>query len=387
MYSTANMARSAAFEIELQSSKPIPMEVAQRIDADLVEWFLEYQRPLKFRETTDPYDIMVSEFMLQQTTVASVEPYFARFITRFPEVASLAKATEDEVMSLWAGLGYYRRARQLRASAVILTENYGGRFPKEPAELQKLPGFGRYTAGAVISQAFDLPAAILETNTVRVFARLAGIGGMIGDSKFMKALWIIAEVLVCAAKSPRTFNRAAMELGALICRPLPLCPECPVQQHCVAYKSGTAATLVQIRPRRQNVPVEVLTLAMRNEHARYGVRRIPKGEWHDGMWEFPTERITSGVASFTDAKTFAAIVHDRDIECARLLTTLRYQVTHHKIICNVFHCETENLVSEKANNDTGVQFLDLKEISTLPMGSAQKKICMLLIDLNDSENL
>lgn len=381
------MPRPAAKKTDCSSKEAISTSVARQINANLAAWFQEFKRPLKFRETTDPYKIMVSEFMLQQTTVATVEPYYARFMHRFPSVESLAAATEDEVMNLWAGLGYYRRSRQLHASARMVVELHKGIFPSTVSELQKLPGFGRYTAGAVVSQAFDLPGAIVEANTVRVFARLAGVQGMTGDPQFMKALWKVSEELVCHADSPRIFNQAAMELGAIICRPQPLCDMCPVQQHCVACRCGVANTIVQPRPRPETVAVNVLCAAIRDEAGRYFIKRIPKGQWHAGMWEFPTQRSASEYAGPDAAAEFFKLLVGFAPQNVTLLTTLHYQVTRHKVICHVFHCQIKKWKSNNLHAESNVQFLNLKEISALPMGSAQKKLLLLLTERNTLENL
>ncbi len=386
LYSTAIMPPLAAIKTEAKNPNELSPVDARRVDANLAAWFQEFNRPFHFRETRDPYKIMVSEFMLQQTTVAAVEPYYARFIQRFPTVHTLAAATEDEVMSFWAGLGYYRRARQLHSSAIVLVDVYNGQFPHTVSELQKLPGFGRYTAGAVVSQAFDLPGAIVEANTVRVFARLAGVHGMTGEAHFMKALWKVSEDLVSKAASPRIFNQAAMELGSVVCRQQPLCNECPVREQCVAYRHGVADIIVEKRPRRENVAVDTICIAIRDPLGQYAVRRIPKGKWHAGMWEFPAERADESEAC--EQATPEAILSLFGFILPNIMpfVTLRYQVTHHKVACHIYHCQIDRITREKLQKDAAMQFLGLNDISALPMGSAQKKLLLLLTEFNILEN-
>lgn len=380
MYSISNMRKLADSKSSPCLPHHITDEVARALDLTLTQWFKENQRNLKFRQTSNPYAIMVSEFMLQQTTVAAVEPYYERFLRAYPTVQCLANAQETDIMAIWAGLGYYRRARQLHAAAKTITLEFDGTFPSDPAVLVNLPGFGRYTAGAVASQAFDCAAPIVEANTIRVFARLAGLDGVIGESPFMNRVWKVSERLVATASSPRDFNRAAMELGALICRPKPLCQLCPVQPQCAAHAGDFADRTPRPRPRKQVIPVETVTLAIEDSHRRYAVRKIPPGRWHAGLWEFPTLRTDSNgkqelplfAANYADSLGISSRVPWKKI------LTLKYQVTHHKVVCTVFHCLATNSQAQRPPENSDISFLTLQEIFQLPLGSAQKKLLQFL---------
>lgn len=352
---------------------------ASAIDSALVPWFQKSQRQLNFRQTHDPYSIAVSEFMLQQTTVAAVEPYYDRFMERFPSVHDLATATEDEVLQFWAGLGYYRRARQLRSAAIDVIERWGGEFPRSVKELQSLPGFGRYTAGAVCSFAFDLPAPVLEANTVRVFARLAGHNGVIGHAPYMHALWAVSTSLVNEAESPRLFNLAAMELGALVCKPKPRCEICPVQAWCIAYKRGDEQFIPQSRPRPEKKHVSMVCAAISNRSGHYLVRRIPKGEWHSGLWEFPTRQLTGEHVNPGAMKALFLPTTASEVRDFAPMGTLKYTVTHHQITCHIFHCHADIEAGDVGIDGDESVLIPLDKIEKLAMGSAQRKLLKLLV--------
>lgn len=206
---------------------------AKSIVAALEQWFEREHRPLPWRDGYDPYRVLVSEFMLQQTRMEVVLDYFPRFIAKFPTVAALAAAPESEVLAAWSGLGYYRRARMLREAAVAIVAVHGGTVPREIDVLAKLPGLGRYTAGAVASIGFDRRAPVVEGNVTRLLARLDALEAPVGSAALTKALWQRSTELVGLARSPRNFNQAMMEYGALVCRPQnPRCGECAVSSFC-----------------------------------------------------------------------------------------------------------------------------------------------------------
>src|SRR5437764_9937338 len=199
----------------------------------LLAWFDRHRRDLPWRRDRDPYRVWVSEVMLQQTTVAAVVPYFQRFLAAFPTVTALAAADEQDVLRLWEGLGYYRRARHLHRAARLLAAR-GGSFPRDPARLRGVPGMGRYTANAVLSQAFDRRLPILEANSQRVLCRLFGRTEDPRRGPLRRWLWRAAEE-VLPRKRVGEFNQALMELGALVCTPqAPRCGGCPLRTKCRA---------------------------------------------------------------------------------------------------------------------------------------------------------
>jgi A/G-specific adenine glycosylase len=252
----------------------------------LLHWFGRHARDLPWRRTRDPYAIWISEIMLQQTQVVSVIPYFERFLKAFPSVRALADAGEPDVLRLWEGLGYYRRARNLHRSARLLVANHGGELPNDPQLLRGLAGFGRYTVNAVLSQAFDRRLPIVEANSRRVLCRLLGEREDPRQLEVEKRLWTAAETLV-PTKRAGAFNQALMELGALVCTPAsPRCCHCPLARRCVAHGAGLQDT-IPVRSRRAKVVQvdETAAAIMRHGHVLL-VRRPDGGRWA-GLWEFP----------------------------------------------------------------------------------------------------
>jgi A/G-specific adenine glycosylase len=197
----------------------------------LLTWYRQNRRDLPWRRTTDPYAILVSEFMLQQTQVATVIPYYNEWLRRFPGFASLAAASESDVLHAWQGLGYYSRARNLRAAASAIVENHGGRFPTSPESIRDLPGVGRYTANAVATFAFDQSVPIVEANISRVLARLFNLQTPVDSSAGREQLWSHATRLL-PRRNAGEHNAAVMELGALVCGVRPKCGLCPVKRFC-----------------------------------------------------------------------------------------------------------------------------------------------------------
>ena len=356
----------------------------QEIDAALTEWFQQAGRTLNFRNTRDPYAIMVSEFMLQQTTVAAVEPYFERFMKAYPTVTDLARAAENDVLASWAGLGYYRRAHQLHAASRIIAESCDKSFPSDVRELIKLPGVGRYTAGAISSLAFDLPSPILEANTVRVFARLTNTHGEVGERRFSQQLWRIAEILVSHSHSPRLFNTAAMELGALVCRPQPLCEKCPISDYCQAYQAGTPTETPRMPPRKETVNIIMITLVIEDARGWFAVQQIPQHEWHAGMWQFPS--IKTEIPDAGAVPSFALDQLGIPVTNIQKLSGLRYQVTNHKITCHVFHCYLDSTAHKTNLESRHVQFMSPGKLLKLPMGSAQNKLRTTVIRMKAKDH-
>ncbi|MEO0532046.1 MAG: A/G-specific adenine glycosylase, partial [Planctomycetota bacterium] len=209
----------------------------------LLAWYAKHARDLPWRRSCDPYRVWVSEVMLQQTQVDTVRPYFERFIEAFPTVADLAAADEQEVLRLWEGLGYYRRARSLHKAAKQVIDEHKGKMPGDVTSLQTLAGIGRYTAGAIVSIAYDRPAPILEANTIRLFTRLIAYEGKPTNAAGQRRLWGVSEE-VLPTKNVARFNQALMELGSLVCTPTePKCGECPVSKLCKANEQGVVETL------------------------------------------------------------------------------------------------------------------------------------------------
>ncbi len=254
----------------------------------LLEWYREAgRRDLPWKNPPDPYRIWVSEIMLQQTQVATVIPYFQRFMARFPSVEALARAELDAVLALWSGLGYYARARNLHACARRVVAEYGGELPRRLEDLMALPGIGRSTAGAILAQAHGLPHPILDGNVKRVLARFHAVPGWPGRAAVSRRLWHLAE-----RYTPREwvadYTQAIMDLGAMVCtRRKPLCQDCPVRQGCRALAEGRPEAYPSPRPRRELPRRTTRWLVVQDERGRILLtRRPPSGVW-GGLWTPP----------------------------------------------------------------------------------------------------
>jgi A/G-specific adenine glycosylase len=256
------------------------------IARDLCAWFDGAARDLPWRRRREPYAVWLSEVMLQQTRVETVVPYFERFLARYPDVTALARADLDDVLSLWSGLGYYRRARELHLCAREVTERYGGALQADADRLRGLPGIGAYTAGAISSIAYGRREPLVDGNVARVLARLEGIEAPAGTAAGSKALWAAAARLV-PASMPGKFNEALMELGATVCTPRdPRCDACPLRGPCVARVSGRQAELPVVTPKRK-VPVVKMVAAVVGGGHRVLFARRAEGGLFGGLWEPP----------------------------------------------------------------------------------------------------
>jgi A/G-specific adenine glycosylase len=250
--------------------------------AQLVSWYKQEGRRLPWRETADPYQILVSELMLQQTQVATVLGYYRRWLARFPTLATLAAADEQEVLRAWQGLGYYNRARNLHRCARRLIESGDGELPENVTDLVQLPGIGRYTAGAIVSFAFNKPAPILDANVARVLARLINLQANVDSVAGKRILWEMAEDLVRDG-DPRLVNSAIMELGALLCLPRnPRCVLCPVRPFCRAVDPDTLPRK-RLRPATKKIQ-ENYWWIRRNQSILLG--QAAGRRWR-GLWTLP----------------------------------------------------------------------------------------------------
>ncbi len=276
----------------------------------LLRWYDDAKRDMPWRGATDPYAIWLSETMLQQTQVETVKPYYRKFLQRFPTIAALAAADLQEVLSLWAGLGYYRRARHLHLAARALVEHHRGALPASVEELLHLPGVGRYTAGAVASIAFGLPAPVVDGNVMRVLARLTGYDRDIAEAKNQPFFWTSATHAVAAAPAGRygDMNQALMELGATVCTPppsRPACLLCPVKAFWRALAEGRQMEL-PVKAKKSAVPVVrglavvLLRRSQKTEDNREKrgmevlMMRRPMGCVWEGMWEVPVLHAQKG---------------------------------------------------------------------------------------------
>lgn len=357
----------------------------RRLGRPLLSWFARHQRDLPWRHTRDPYPIWVSEVMLQQTQVATVIPFYERFLTTYPTLRSLAEASEQDVLRLWEGLGYYRRARDLHRAARLLVEQHGDTFPSNVEALTGLPGLGTYTRNAVLSQAFDLRLPILEANSERVLCRLFGHTTDPKRGPLRRLLWQTAEVIL-PLKRVGDFNQALMELGALVCTPIaPSCGECPLQGDCVARKQGLQES-IPFRPAPPKaVQVREAAVVMRKGAKVFLVQRPAKGRWAN-MWEFPHGELTEGESHEQAA---LRLLEERTGMTARLgteLLTIRHGVTRFSITMVCFEATFQAGAFASTFYQRGL-WLKPEELASHPVSAPQRRLAKSLLASGRQQHL
>ncbi|MDP7113737.1 MAG: A/G-specific adenine glycosylase [Myxococcota bacterium] len=259
----------------------------------LLAWFADHRRDFPWRRTDDPYRIWVSEVMLQQTRAATVVPYFERFVERFPDLPALADADMDDVLKAWEGLGYYRRARHLKAAAEHVVRDGGQALPEDYDAMLALPGVGRYTAGAVMCLAHDHPRPILDGNVRRVLSRVWAIDADQKTAATTRWLWSAAEGLLPSDR-PGAFNEAMMELGATVCTPRrPRCGDCPLASLCDGYADGAPADY-PVRPPKKTIPHVDVTAAVIRRGSKILITQRRAEAMLGGLWEFPGGKLEPG---------------------------------------------------------------------------------------------
>ncbi len=311
--------------------------------------------------------------MLQQTQVATVIPYFHRFVERYPSLSDLADADEHEVLQLWEGLGYYRRARDLLKAAGQLRDAGFDTIPNDEDLVRALPGFGRYTTNAVLSQAYDARLPILEANSTRLLCRLFGIDGDPKITANQRRLWHLAELLLPRNKSG-AFNQSLMELGALVCKPTaPACSECPLKRRCVACLQGRQAEIPQRSKSAAITKLSEVAVVITNGDRVLLVQRPPIGRWAN-LWEFPHGPNSDGETNELAAARLLEVLGIRGTVEAEI-TTLRHSVTRYRISLTAFRIAFQGgaLDSTLYPNHAWVQ---LAELANYPLSAPQRRLAV-----------
>ena len=317
----------------------------------LLEWYARGHRDLPWRRTTDPYRIWVSEIMLQQTRARAVIPYYQRFLERFPDVAALAAAREEEVLALWSGLGYYSRARNLRRAALEIAA--AGSFPRDYERIRDLPGIGDYTAAAVASIAFGLPHAVVDGNVLRVVARVTGDASDIGAAATRERFHAVAREWL-AACDPGRFNQALMELGATVCLPRnPLCLTCPLSGHCAARAAGKQSQLPVKLRRTAAVRIEGELLVVERRGRVLLAQRDAAASRMAGFWELPAAEDLPGAAR------------------GARLGEIRHTITYHHYTLSVRRAEVKGRVGGR------LRWFARDELSGIPLSTTARKALRL----------
>ena len=329
----------------------LPAEQLQSFRNALLSWFAIYQRDLPWRHTRDPYAIWISEIMLQQTRVAAVIPYYERFLARFPDFNSLAEAPEQELLSYWAGLGYYYRARNMQKAAQQMCE--AGTFPRDHTAIRELPGIGDYTAAAINSIGFDAPHAVVDGNVLRVLSRIGADPTNIASATGKRHFTELANALLDPAQ-PGAFNQAVMELGAVVCLPKnPHCLVCPVSEWCRARQHASQREFpVKIIPRKSVSETRRL-FWVEHDSRILAWQRASTSHLMPGFWELPENE------QLPDAQLLLR------------LGSFRHGITFHNY---VFELWTASVPS----GSSICHWLDLAHLKTLPASTVLKKAVRLV---------
>lgn len=323
----------------------------------------EGRHDLPWQNTRDAYRIWLSEIMLQQTQVGTVIPYYARFLERFPTVGALAQAPVESVLELWAGLGYYARARNLHRCAEVVVADFSGQFPRDPQAMAGLPGIGRSTAAAICAFAFGIRAAILDGNVKRVLARCFGIEGFPGASKTEKEMWALAESLL-PARDIEAYTQGVMDLGATLCsRGKPACSGCPMREICIAHREGRQDELPAGKPGKVLPERDSDVLVLTDGRRLLLERRPPAGIW-GGLLALP-ECGAEGAEAFAGR-------HGCRLLDMRELPVLRHAFSHFRLNIRARLCHVE--ATARQAGEPGWEWIGIEEIETAALPAPARKL-------------
>lgn len=349
------------------------------LSSKLLAWYHANKRTLPWRGHSSAYAVWVSEIMLQQTRVETVIPYFQKWMRLFPDVNSLAKASEHDVLNAWEGLGYYSRARNLHKAAKIVAEQFNGEIPRDLSDLRKLPGIGRYTLGAIASIAFGTDVSALDGNIKRVYARIFDIDLPVDSPGGEKILWKLADEHLPPGHAG-DYNQALMDLGATICVPKnPRCLICPVMTLCQARENGTQDERPVLKPKKE-VPHYVHTAGVIIERKRVLLAQRPSQGLLGGMWEFPNGRLEGEPAQGlpgalkTEYRLRLRVKRGDKIQKKEALGIVQHAYTHFKVTVHVFLCE---LISMPRG--TNLKWVPLKDLDNYPMGKIDRQIARMIV--------
>ena len=343
-----------------------------RFRSSLFRWYQKNARRLPWRTTNDPYRIWISEIMLQQTTVAAVIPYYERWMTVFPTIRHVARTSQQRILKVWQGLGYYSRARNIHRSAQIICREYNGQIPNDAELLAKLPGFGPYTMAAVLSIAFGQTYPVVDANVRRVCMRLLAMEGE-AHPRHDRSIREYLEKII-DSKDPGTFNQAFMELGALVCRARePLCTICPVKSFCQAYAKGIQE-IIPLPKKTQLKKVAAAIAVIRDGDVYFLQKRPSKGLFAD-LWEFPGGKIEQGESP--RAAVFREVDEELGIRLtsAQPLTKLKHFYTQFSVTLHVFLCE----ISHRPTIQSNRKWLKRNDLEKYPMPSGSARIVDFLL--------
>jgi A/G-specific adenine glycosylase len=349
----------------------ISAQSASTFSQQVLTWYERQGRKhLPWQQNKTPYRVWISEIMLQQTQVATVIPYYQRFMTSFPTISDLANADEDNVLHHWTGLGYYARARNLHKSAKLIRDEYQGCFPETIEEVIALPGIGRSTAGAILSLSLNKHHAILDGNVKRVLARCYTVEGHNGQAKFEKSLWPIADTLT-PKKGVAQFNQAMMDLGAMVCtRSKPDCEACPLNNSCLANKLHEQANFPQKKPKKVTPEKQTIMVIPRIAQNVLMEKRPPSGIW-GGLWCFLE---ISDLSELADLLT----KHHLKVLEQQELTPFRHTFSHFHLDIQPLVVDCEQLPAKEINETSQQRWYNLATEASVGLAASTQKLISLL---------
>jgi len=350
------------------------------ISQKLLHWYSQNQRDFPWRQYPDPYPVWVSEIMAQQTRLETMLPYFQRWMERFPSISALAQASQQEVLNLWEGLGYYSRARNLHQAAKIVVDSFNGQLPDTRKELETLPGIGRYTAGAIASIAFGKDEAVVDGNIKRVFARLFQVTEPVNTPSGEKEIWSLAETHLPPGQAG-DYNQALMDLGATLCLPRqPRCSICPLAEDCLARKNELTDQF-PVKKQKKPSPHHTVTAAiLHGEDGQVLIAQRPPDVLLGGLWEFPGGKQEPGEGLKACLKREILEELQCTIKIGDLLGTFKHTYTHFKVTLHAFHCQLEE-GPPLPHYHQAVRWVIIDDLDKFPMGKIDRMISQKLQEM------
>jgi A/G-specific adenine glycosylase len=358
--------------------------VAYSFSQQLLDWYYKNKRDLPWRQADSPYEIWVSEIMLQQTRVDTVIPYYERFLAAFPTVYNLADANQQQVLKLWEGLGYYSRGRNLHQAAKMVVDKFEGSIPSDYNTITELKGIGPYTAAAVLSIAFDKKHAVVDGNVIRVLTRYYGIEEDIRSGKTKKKIQSFADDLIPFDK-PGDFNQAVMELGATVCTPKnPLCNQCPLSSDCVAYQTVKTETIPYKSPAKKIPHHQIAVGLIVNQQNELLIALRPNDAMLGGLWEFPGGKKESGESLTQTVQRELEEELGVEVNVFDKFKELKHAYSHFKITLHAYWCVI-TAGNPKPISGKELRWVSLSEIDQHPFPKANKTLIDELQQMDNSD--
>ena len=358
--------------------------MSEYFSEDLLQWYYREKRDLPWRRTDDPYNIWISEIMLQQTRVDTVIPYYHRFLEAFPTVYDLANAEQQQVLKLWEGLGYYSRARNLHQAAKTVVNEFDGEIPASQKKITTLKGIGPYTAAAILSIAYQKPYAVVDGNVIRVLTRYFGIKEDIRSAAVKNQVQELADGLI-PEKQPGDFNQSVMELGATICKPQnPECERCPVSSNCIAFNSAQTDSIPYKSPAKKVPHHHIGVGLIVNDNGELLIALRPNNVMLGGLWEFPGGKKEK---SESIKNTVARELREEigvDVEVFNKFQDLKHAYSHFKITLHAYWCKIID-GDPTPNSSIELKWVTLEEINEYPFPKANKTLIEELHQLDSSD--